>query len=178
MVTGMKIYDAEVFDIALNAEIRTKEAYEKMASLTKSDIIRDELLFLAKEEDKHKQIIKRMMERFGSREREPVMIELKAMGEFKVITEKMAEVVSKQDLNLDEVYEIAMQAEKASETLYRELSQFAANEETKLLLNMLADMEVNHYNILKKQYEYIMQYPDVYKEEFYEQLMKEINFNF
>jgi len=71
-----------------------------------------------------------------------------------------------------------MQAEKASEALYRELSQFAANEETKLLLNMLADMEVNHYNILKKQYEYIMQYPDVYKEEFYEQLMREINFNF
>jgi len=85
----MKISDAEVFDIALNAETRTKEAYEKMASLTKSDIIRDELLFPAKEEDKHKQIIERMMKRFGSREENQRTIELKAMGEFKVIVEMM-----------------------------------------------------------------------------------------
>lgn len=60
-----------------------------MASLTKSDIIRDELLFLAKEEDKHKQIIERMMKRFGSREENQRTIELKAMGEFKPIAEMM-----------------------------------------------------------------------------------------
>lgn len=29
MVTGMKISDAEVFDIALNAEIRTKKLMKK-----------------------------------------------------------------------------------------------------------------------------------------------------
>ena len=43
---------------------------------------------------------------------------------------------------------------------------------------MLADMERNHYNILRRQYEYITRYPDIYKEEFYDQLMKDISFNF
>jgi len=90
----------------------------------------------------------------------------------------MAEAISKPDVNLDEVYEIAMQAELASEKLYKELTKHAATEKTKLILEMLADMERNHYNILKKQYDYIMRYPDIYKEEFYDQLMKDINFNF
>ena len=57
MVVSIEITDKEVFEIAINSEIRAKEAYEKLASIVKSDIIRDELLFLAKEEDKHREII-------------------------------------------------------------------------------------------------------------------------
>ncbi|HII66958.1 MULTISPECIES: ferritin family protein [Thermococcus] len=174
----MEITDKEVFEIALNAEIKAKEAYEKMASLVKSDIIRDELLFLAKEEDKHRQIIEKMAEKFKESEGEPKKIEIEVMGEFKVIAEKMAEAIKKPDFNLDEVYEIAMEAELVSEKLYKELASYGANEKTKFVLKMLADMERQHFNILKKQYEYIMQYPDVYKEELYDQLIKDINFNF
>ncbi|ACS90920.1 hypothetical protein TSIB_1871 [Thermococcus sibiricus MM 739] len=178
MVMNMEITDKEVFEIALNAEIKAKEAYEKMASLVKSDIIRDELLFLAKEEDKHRQIIEKMAEKFKESEGEPKKIEIEVMGEFKVIAEKMAEAIKKPDFNLDEVYEIAMEAELVSEKLYKELASYGANEKTKFVLKMLADMERQHFNILKKQYEYIMQYPDVYKEELYDQLIKDINFNF
>ena len=90
----------------------------------------------------------------------------------------MGDVIQKQDTEITEVYEIAMQAELVSEKLYKELARYAATEKTKLLLEMLADMEKNHYNILKKQYEYITRYPEIYKEEFYDQLMKDINFNF
>ena len=174
----MEVTDREVFEIAINSEIRAKEAYEKLASIVKSDIIRDELLFLAKEEDKHREIIEKMAERFQSGEGEPRKIEVDAMGEFKVIAEKMVEVIKKPDVNVDEVYEVAMEAELVSEKLYKELAGYAATEKTKVLLEMLADMERNHYNILKKQYDYIMRYPELYKEEFYDQLMKDINFNF
>ncbi len=174
----MKITDKEVFEIAVNAEIRAKEAYEKLASVTKSDIIRDELLFLAREEDKHREIIEKMAEKFEGTRTEPKKIDIDVMGEFKVIAEKMSEVIRKPEINIDEVYEIAMQAELVSENLYRELAGYAATENTRLILEMLADMERNHYNILKKQYDYIMRYPDIYKEELYDQLMKDINFNF
>jgi len=174
----MEITDKEVFEIAINSEIRAKEAYEKLASVVKSDIIRDELLFLAKEEDKHREIIEKMAEKFQREGSEPKKITIDVMGEFRVIAEKMAEAIKKPDLNVDEVYEIAMQAELVSERLYKELAGYAATETTKVLLEMLADMERNHYNILKKQYDYIMRYPDIYKEEFYDQLMKDINFNF
>ncbi|NJE47714.1 rubrerythrin [Thermococcus sp. GR7] len=174
----MEITDKEVFEIAINSEIRAKEAYEKLASLVKSDIIGDELLFLAKEEDKHREIIERMAEKFTGENVEPKKIEIDIMGEFKVVAEKMAEAISKPDINIDEIYEISMQAELISEKLYKELAGYAATEKTKLLLEMLADMERNHYNMLRKQYDYIMRYPDVYKEEFYDQLMKDINFNF
>ncbi|WP_048147833.1 ferritin-like domain-containing protein [Palaeococcus ferrophilus] len=174
----MEVTDREVFEIAANAEIRAKEAYEKLASVVKSDIIRDELLFLAREEDKHRKIIEKMAERFQSGEGEPKKVEIDVMAEFKVIAEKMAEAIKKPDLNLDEVYEIAMEAELVSEKLYNELAGYAATEKTKTVLNMLADMERNHYTILKRQYDYITRYPDIYKEEFYDQLMKDINFNF
>ena len=174
----MEVTDREVFEIAINSEIRAKEAYEKLASIVKSDIIRDELLFLAKEEDKHREIIEKMAERLQSGEGEPRKIEVDVMGEFKVIAEKMAEVIKKPDVNVDEVYEVAMEAELVSERLYKELAGYAATEKTRVLLEMLADMERNHYNILKKQYDYIMRYPELYKEEFYDQLMKDINFNF
>ncbi|ASJ12723.1 ferritin-like domain-containing protein [Thermococcus thioreducens] len=174
----MEITDKEVFEIAINAEIRAKEAYEKLASLTKSDIIRDELLFLAKEEDKHREIISKMAEKFEGERTEPKKINIDVMGEFRVIAEKMAEAIKKPDVNVDEVYEIAMQAELVSEKLYNELAGYAATEKTKLVLEMLADMERNHYNILRKQYDYITRYPEIYKEEFYDQLMKDINFNF
>ncbi|ACJ16365.1 hypothetical protein, conserved [Thermococcus onnurineus NA1] len=178
MVICVEITDKEVFEIAINSEIRAKEAYEKLASLVKSDIIGDELLFLAKEEDKHREIIERMAEKFTGENVEPKKIEIDIMGEFKVVAEKMAEAISKPDINIDEIYEISMQAELISEKLYKELAGYAATEKTKLLLEMLADMERNHYNMLRKQYDYIMRYPDVYKEEFYDQLMKDINFNF
>jgi rubrerythrin len=174
----MEITDKEVFEIAVNAEIKAKEAYEKLASITKSDIIRDELLFLAKEEDKHREIIEKMAEKFKGSRAEPKKIDIDVMGEFKVIAEKMAEAIKKPEVNIDEVYEIAMQAELVSEKLYNELANYAATEKTKMLLQMLADMEKNHYTILKKQYDYIMRYPDIYKEELYDQLMKDINFNF
>ena len=107
-----EITDQEVSEIAVTAEIGAKEAYEKLAPIVKSDIIRDELIFLTREEDKHHEIISKMAEK------------------------------------------------------------------TRLILEMLADMERNHYNILRKQYDYITRYPDIYKEEFYDQLMKDINFNF
>lgn len=174
----MEVTDKEVFEIAVNSEIRAKEAYEKLASLTKSDIIRDELLFLAKEEDKHRQIVERMAERFEGEKAEPRKIEIDVMAEFKVVAEKMPEAIKKPDVNLDEIYEIAMEAELVSEKLYRELAGYAATEKTKLLLEMLADMERNHHNILRTQYDYITRYPDVYREEFYDELMKDINFNF
>ena len=174
----MEITDKEVFEIAINSEIRAKEAYEKLASLTKSDIIRDELLFLAKEEDKHREIIEKMAEKFKGERTEPKKIDIDVMAEFKIIAEKMAEVIKKPDVNIDEIYEIAIEAELVSEKLYKELAGYAATEKTKLMLEMLADMERNHYNILKKQYDYIMRYPELYKEEFYDQLMKDINFNF
>ncbi|AHF79812.1 ferritin-like domain-containing protein [Thermococcus paralvinellae] len=174
----MEITDKEVFEIAINSEIKAKEAYEKLASIVKSDIIRDELLFLAKEEDKHREIIEKISEKLKSEETEPKKVEIETMSEFRVIAEKMGEVIKKPELDIDKVYEIAMQAELVSEKLYRELARYAATEKTKLLLEILANMERNHYNILKKQYEYIMRYPEIYKEEFYDQLMKDINFNF
>lgn len=174
----MEVTDREVFEIAANAEIRAKEAYEKLASVVKSDIIRDELLFLAREEDKHREVIEKMAQRFQSGEGEPKKVNIDVMAEFKVIAEKMAGIIKKPDLNLDEVYEIAMEAELVSEKLYNELAKYASNEKTKTILNMLADMERNHYNILKKQYDYITRYPEIYKGEFYDQLMKDVNFNF
>ncbi|NJE61128.1 ferritin family protein [Thermococcus sp. 21S7] len=174
----MEITDKEVFEIAINAEIRAKEAYEKLASLVKSDIIRDELIFLAGEENKHREIIAMMAEKFEGDRAEAKKIDIDIMGEFNVIAEKMGEVIKKPDVNIDEIYEIAMKAELVSERLYNELAGYAATEKTRLILQMLADMERNHYNILRKQYEYITRYPDIYKEEFYDQLMKDINFNF
>ncbi|NJE41910.1 ferritin family protein [Thermococcus sp. GR6] len=174
----MEVTDKEVFEIAVNSEIRAKEAYEKLASIVKSDIIKDELLFLAREEDKHREIIEKMAEKFEGERTEPKKIEIDVMAEFKVIAEKMAEAIKKPDVNIDEIYEIAMQAELVSEKLYKKLASYAATEKTKIILEMLADMERNHYNILRKQYEYITRYPDIYKEEFYDQLIKDINFNF
>lgn len=174
----MEITDREVFEIAASAEIRAKEAYEKLASIIKSDIIRDEILFLAREEDKHREIIEKMAERFIGERTEPRKINVEVMGEFQIIAEKMGEAIRKPDINVDEIYEVAMQAELVSEKLYRELAAYAATEKTKLILEMLANMEQNHYSIIRKQYEYITRYPDIYKEEFYDQLMKDINFNF
>lgn len=146
----MEITDKEVFEIAVNAEIRAKEAYEKLASLTKSDIIRDELLFLAREEDKHREIIEKMAEKFEGERTEPKKINIDIMGEFRVIAERLAELIQKPDFTVDEVYEVSMQAELVSEKLYRELAGYAATENTRLILEILADMERNHYNILKK----------------------------
>ncbi|WP_456394572.1 ferritin-like domain-containing protein [Thermococcus sp.] len=174
----MEVTDKEVFEIAASAEIRAKEAYEKLDSIVKSDIIRDEILFLAREEDKHREIIEKMAERFIGERTEPRKIDIEIMGEFKVIAEKMGEAIKKPDINVDEIYEVAMEAEVVSEKLYRELAGYAATEKTRLILEMLGDMERNHYNIIRKQYEYITRYPELYREEFYDQLMKDINFNF
>lgn len=105
-------------------------------------------------------------------------IEMEVMGEFKVIVEKMVEVIKKFDINFDEIYEIVMQVELVSEKFYKEFVKYVSNEKIKFFFEMFVDMERNYYNIFKKQYDYIMCYLEFYKEEFYDQFMKDINFNF
>jgi len=49
-----------------------------------------------------------------------------------------------------DIFDYAMQMEKDGEAYYRELSGKTSNRGLKSVLNMLADAEVKHYNVLKK----------------------------
>lgn len=104
----MEVIEKEIFEIVVNFEIRVKEVYEKFVFMIKSDIIRDEFFFLVKEEDKYREIIEKMVECFVVEGGELKKIEMEVMGEFKVIVEKMVEVIKKFDINFDEIYEIVM----------------------------------------------------------------------
>lgn len=49
-----------------------------------------------------------------------------------------------------DIYEYAMQLEKDGEHYYRELAEKIVNPGLKNIMRMLADAEVNHYNIFRK----------------------------
>ena len=57
---------------------------------------------------------------------------------------------NKKEYNMTNIYDFALQFEKDSEVLYRDLINNTQSEGIKKILNMLADEEAKHYEIISK----------------------------
>ncbi len=129
---------------AIKSEIDSGEVYRRLANRVKNALLKERLNFLAGEEDKHRAYIESLYRQ-------------KFPGEEIVVPEKtpvpLPEVDASEDRLLSEIIEDAMKAELAARDFYESLKSRVEDVSTKNMLQILANMEQGHYDILAKELE-------------------------
>ncbi|MGQ9801376.1 MAG: ferritin family protein [Candidatus Saccharicenans sp.] len=126
---------------ALKSEIEARDFYKNLAGPVENYFLKDRILFLSAEEEKHRLTFEKMYrQQFPGQdltipEKSPVPLpELK---------------FEKETMPISEVFLVAMQAEKAAHDFYTAISRYfpSESEQHKLLL-YIAAMEMGHYALL------------------------------
>ncbi len=130
--------------VAIKSEVESNEIYRLLAERVKNSLLKDRLLFLANEEDKHRVYLEALYkQRIGDEE-----IVLPEKSEV-----PLPHVNPSEDRLLSEIIEDAMQAELAAKEFYESLKNRFEDEKIKGMFQILANMEMGHYEILSKELE-------------------------
>ncbi len=141
----------DVLGAALKSEIESKKVYQIAAAHVENAFLKDRLLFLAGEEEKHKKFIEALYK--------------KKVSEAVVIPEETPVplpfmVVPDEGTLLSVVIERAMEAEKASSEFYKGIADLFGDTSIKKTLQYFAAMEMNHYRILEAEQEIMKRFED------------------
>jgi len=146
----IEMLDKEIFEIAVRSELDSKKIYETMAEKTSNFVLKDKVKFLAREEEKHKEVLENIFNKLYPDET------------LKVSEKSLVPKIDVESSELPELLEKAMESEKTEEKFYRDLAE---KSEYKNILLYLADVEKGHYTILEAEHNIIMQYPDYYNKD-------------
>lgn len=127
---------------ALKSEVDSQTIYSIIAEGVKNAFLKEKMRFLAEEENKHRGFLETLYKRhFPDKE-----IELPTKSPV-----PLPEIQFDDELvNLSEVLESAMEAEKAARDFYNEFSKLITNDpETRKTLEYFATMEWGHYKLLE-----------------------------
>ena len=145
-----------VFEFAMQMEQDGKAFYEKMAESAENAAVKNILLELAADEEKHYRIFRKFRDGDVS-----ALKELQETGT--VVLEKAKNVFSGlaaegNDFSSDvkSAWKQAQDVEKKSEDFYREKAAEADSDEAKTALNLIANEEAKHWNLI----EHVLQYLD------------------
>ena len=144
-----KLSSIEVYGIAIKSEIEAARAYQRMVARTDRADVRKKLRFLRDEERKHRQLL----EEAYQKEFPDVKLELPAQGLAPTLTAAVD-----RDTPLVRLFELAMEAEKASEKFYTEAAERSDSISGRRLLAYLSGMERGHYFVLKSEYDLMQQF--------------------
>ncbi len=129
---------------AIRSEIDSKKLYEDLAGRVKNMMFKDRLLFLANEEEKHRAYLEALYRQ-------------KFPDEELMVPEStpvpLPEVDGSEDRLLSEIIEDAMKAELAARDFYMNLKDLLNDEENSKMLQILANMEQGHYDLLARELE-------------------------
>lgn len=132
----------ELTQAAIKSEIDSNRVYSTLSSRVKNFVLKDRLNFLAEEELKHR----KFLESLYRKEFHDITLVLPDKSPV-----PLPEVnIDDESMKISDLFFQAMEAEKAAHDFYLEFSSiFQDDKEIKNMLNYLASMEMNHYNILK-----------------------------
>jgi len=136
----------EIFLAAIRSELGSKIVYLKLAWRTEDNILEDRLVFLAREEDKHRRLLEDFYK--DTLKRKYVMVPQASPVPLPEID------IDDEDLTEADILEAAMEAELAAHEFYKALAERAgrdildARHIIKKYVEYFADMELNHYRIL------------------------------
>lgn len=130
----------EILGIAIKSEIDAVKLYTKMRNMVKSEDLKDKMVFLISQEQKHERLLK---EAYAKQFPE---IELALPP--KAIVPRIDEVLSR-DASLKELFDVALEAERMAEEFYSELAEKTGEISAKTMLIYMANMEKSHFAILE-----------------------------
>ncbi|MCD6480737.1 MAG: ferritin family protein [Thermoplasmata archaeon] len=136
----------KLIEIAIKSEIVAAENYRKAADMINIYLLKDKFRFLEKEEIGHRKALETLFKRkFPDREITLPDISNMPFPEFEV----------NEEMELPEIIEKAMEAEKYAMDFYREMEGKLEGDEEKAMARYLASMEESHYHLLKSELEIV-----------------------
>ena len=124
----------DLLHAAIKSEIESSKIYTEIANKTKNDLLKDKLMFLAKEEEKHKVFIEDIYKN-NYPDETPVPLPKIEMSE---------------ETPLSKLLKQAMDAEESASEFYKHLAgRFEKGSKIYNTLMYFADMETGHYKILE-----------------------------
>ncbi len=130
---------------ALKSEVDSKALYTRLANQVKNGLLKDKLLYLAKEEEKHRAYLKKLYTTQFPKQRltlpttTPVPLPIVPLPD--------------EDVPLSTVIGHAMKAEQAAQAFYEALATTLTDPTTQNIIRYFADMERGHYELLKVEQE-------------------------
>jgi rubrerythrin len=138
---------------AVRSEIESKKAYQQIAEGVRNALLKDKLIFLASEEEKHRALIEGVFaEKFPA--------ETLAIPDHSPVPLPRLNITD-EIMPLTEVFEAAMNAEKAAHDFYNELaSLYDAHAGLKKTIAYVATMEMGHYKLLEIEKHHMERFED------------------
>lgn len=140
----------EVIELAANIEHRGYELYTKASELAQQESAKNILLFLAEQEKKHEKAFREMYEDIKKQDsNKPIQFSeesltyLGSLSDSSVFPANDDQFLEKIK-TLDDVIDVARQAEKDSILFYVELSNYAPDEATEEFYRLIIDEEKHH----------------------------------
>ncbi|MCD6370271.1 MAG: ferritin family protein [Thermoplasmata archaeon] len=134
----------ELLLVAIKSEIESKDVYTTLAERVKNSVLKDRLLFLAGEEEKHRAYLESLYrQKFEDKE-------LKLPEKSDV---PLPSVNTSEERLLSEIIEDAMRIELAAKDFYESLKSRFEDSKIQAMLQILANMELGHYEILSRELE-------------------------
>jgi len=130
---------------ALKSEIDSKALYRHLANRVKNDLLKDKLLYLAKEEEKHRTYIKKLYTKHYPN----TPLTLPATTPVPLPTVPLTD----EDTPLSTIIGYAMKAEQAAAAFYEAFSTKIPGQDAQHMIRYFADMERGHYALLKLEQE-------------------------
>jgi len=146
---AIKLSSLEVYGVAIRSEIDAARDYQHMSTLVESRDGKRKLKFLRDEEVKHRAMLAQMCKK----EYPDVELKLPAKG----LAPKLNSAIEK-DAPITRLYELAMEAEQASEKFYAEAAERSESQSGRRLLAYLSGMERGHYYLLKAEYDLMAEF--------------------
>ncbi|MDZ7262073.1 MAG: hypothetical protein ONB05_08210, partial [candidate division KSB1 bacterium] len=109
MAVNKKLTSLEVLGVAIKSELEAAELYRKLANKIKNPTLKEKVQFLMAEEEKHRRIFEGIFKKSFPE------VELKLPATSQVPNMEKA---LREDLTVEEIFQIAMEAERISQNFY------------------------------------------------------------
>ena len=159
MVIDPSLTSLEIMGIAIKSEVEAAQVYDRLARRVRNWALKEKILFLKGEEEKHKSILEEMYANSFPE------VEL-ALPPRSLLPK--VDIALSEDTPVPELLEIAMEWEKLSEEFYADFAKQAEDARGRAVLQHLSKMESSHYHLLKTERDFVSQFPGYYDvEEFH-----------
>jgi len=144
----------EAISTAIKAEIEMFNLYKKFENITKNSRLKSQYNYLANEENKHRELLEGIFKRQFPNKK----LELPSKTTVPNIEKALNE-----DLAAKELFEVAMESEEMARDFYIVIADKTTNKKAKTWLHYLSNVEQNHYNILKADYNLLLEIPEYFE---------------
>lgn len=143
----------EVLGMAIKSEIEAALLYAHMISLVRNASLASKLVFLRREEEKHRELLESLYAR-----RFPD-IELQLPTKSPVPQIQNADW---ENMTVPELFQLAMQAEQMAADFYSREADRSNDQPGRTMLRYLSNVERGHYHLLETEYELVSRFPSYY----------------